>query len=114
LHFEWVWDGRKLWIVQADAEGPFSGEDPTAVLSLTIACPVVGSLRVFRVAAGADYELYGKLQNAAAYAAFDYHMPPFFIVDDPDAVKCILEGKMRNDFRDDLSELVARPLIIRT
>jgi predicted house-cleaning noncanonical NTP pyrophosphatase (MazG superfamily) len=114
LHFEWLWDGRKLWIVQADPEGPLGGEDPTAILSLTIPTPVIGSLGVFRIASGADYERYGKLQNAAAYSDLGYQMPPFYIVNDHHTIKCILNGEMTTDCRDDLNELVARPLIIRT
>lgn len=114
IHFEWVWDGKRLWIVQADAAAPLHGVDPTTVLPSQILTPNVGGLQVFRVAEANDYERYVKLRNAALYRKFGYKMPPFFIVDNHDAISRVLAGEILPEMERDLQEMVKRPLILRT
>jgi hypothetical protein len=113
LHYEWVWDGQCLWIVQADAEEPTKGQDPT-ILSASLPNIEVGALRVFRLATEADYTQYGKLANAALYRRLGYEMPPFFIADDITVVNELLQGIARQDLEHDLTQLIQRPLMIRT
>lgn len=114
IHFEWVWDGRRLWIVQADTAAPLKGVDPTIVLPSRIETPNVGDLQVFRVADGNDYERYIKLRNAALYMKLGYKMPPFFIVDNREVISRILAGEIPPEMERDLQEMVKRPLILRT
>lgn len=114
MHFEWVWDAKRLWIVQADAAEPAHGIDPTAVLPATIQTASIGRLQVFRPAAASDYERYEKLRNAALYKTFGYDMPPFFLADDRSAIADLLSGEISPGIEQDLKELVKRPLIIRT
>lgn len=114
IHFEWVWDGHRLWIVQADAAEPADGTDPTAVLPPKIYMAKIGRLEVFRHAETGDYERYGKLRNAALYKRLGYVMPPFFLADDPSTIASLLSGKISPEVEQDLRELIKRPLIIRT
>jgi predicted house-cleaning noncanonical NTP pyrophosphatase (MazG superfamily) len=114
LHFEWVWDGERIWIVQADAEESSGGKNPTAMLPASLATIEVGALHVFRSAADADYARYRKLGNAALYRKFGYKMPPFLITDDTVAIGQLLEGVVTDDLERDLSQLLQRPLMIRT
>lgn len=114
IHFEWVWDGKRLWVVQADAAEPTHGVNPTAVLPSKIETPNVKSLRIFRPAESSDYERYVKLRNAALYRQFGYDMPPFFIADDHLTIAHLLSGTIPTEMERDLEELLKRPLIIRT
>ena len=114
IHFEWVWDGRKLWIVQADAEEFGNGKDPTVALTMSISEVDIGNLDSFRLAEAADYEIYHKLRNAALYRELGYEMPSFFVIDDPSAIARILRGDFFDDLEKDLDSLTKRPLIIRT
>ena len=114
IHFEWVWDGRKLWIVQADTEESTGGTNPTLVLKTSIPKVDIGALRCFHVAESIDYERYDKLRNAALYKTLNYKMPSFFVFDDPAAISKILEGDIFDDIEKDLDSLINRPLIIRT
>ena len=113
IHFEWVWDGRRLWIVQADAEEMATGIDPTSKLP-SIPRTDIGTLHTFHRAEAADYEKYIKLRNAARYRELGYDMPPFFVADDPSGISRILRGDIFDDLEKDLVDLTRRPLIIRT
>ncbi len=114
MHFEWVWDGKRLWIVQADAAELADGIDPTAVLPAKIQTASIGPLQVFRLADASDYQRYGKLRNAALYKQFGYDMPPFFLADDRSTIANLLSGIISPEIEQDLNELIQRPLIIRT
>lgn len=114
LHFEWVWDGERIWIVQADAEESTDGKNPTAMLPASLPTIEVGALHVFRSAADEDYAQYRKLSNAALYRKFGYKMPPFFIIDDKAAIDQLLQGVVTDDLEKDLKQLIQRPLMIRT
>jgi predicted house-cleaning noncanonical NTP pyrophosphatase (MazG superfamily) len=114
IHFEWVWDGQRLWVVQADAEESVSGIDPTSVLPAKILTADVRPLRVFRLAESGDYERYRKLRNAALYQKLGYDMPPFYVTDDPLTIRRILRGETTDELDLDLANLIQRPLIIRT
>ena len=113
IHFEWVWDGRRLWIVQADAEDEATGIDPTSKLR-SIPRTNLGTLQTFHLAEAADYEKYSKLRNATRYRDLGYDMPPFFVADDPSRISRILRGEIFDDLEKDLVDLTKRPLIIRT
>lgn len=114
IHFEWVWDGRRLWIVQADPAEPAQGRDPIAVMPAKIKTASIGRLQLFRLAEASDYEHYGKLRNAALYKTLGYDMPPFFLADDRSEIACLLSGEISPGIEQDLEELIKRPLIIRT
>ncbi len=114
VHFEWVWDGHKLWIVQADPEESASGTDPNSTLPTAIPKVEIGELRAFRLAKPDDYESYGKLRNVDLYRRLGYEMPPFFVADGPAVISRILRGDVSDDLERDLFALIKRPLIIRT
>jgi predicted house-cleaning noncanonical NTP pyrophosphatase (MazG superfamily) len=114
IHFEWIWDGKRLWVVQADPEELASGDDPTAVSPVKIPRVDAGSLRVFRRAGAVDYERYHKLRNAALYQTLGYRMPPFYVADHSSMITRVLAGETTDDLEKDLANLINRPLMIRT
>jgi predicted house-cleaning noncanonical NTP pyrophosphatase (MazG superfamily) len=114
IHFEWVWDGEKVWIVQADPAEPTHGVDPTTQLPIKIHTSSIGHLQAFHPAEAIDYERYGKLHNAALYKKLGYVMPPFFLINDPNTMASLLSGRLSPAIEQDLKELIKTPLIIRT
>ncbi|MCI0722875.1 MAG: nucleoside triphosphate pyrophosphohydrolase [Acidobacteria bacterium] len=113
-HFEWIWDGKKVHIVQVDAAEPTTGVDPHALLPAHIAAVEVSSLRVFRPANEQDYGRFTKLRNAKLYRQLGYAMPVFYVADEPGVMSAILAGRIPPGLGGDLKELTARPLVIRT
>lgn len=114
LHFEWVWDGERLWIVQAEVEVSDKGVDPHALLPPAIAKVSVPALKLFRVADASDYSSLGKLRNAELYSRLGYSMPTFYRAPSESYFPQILKGEVTSELTEDLRILTQRPLILRT
>ena len=113
-HFEWVWDGKAVRIVQADVAEPATGTNPRSLLPIQIHSIEPASLKVFHPANQEDYERYGKLRNVRLYEELGYHMPIFYVIDETEFIWRVLSGQIPPRLEGDLVELTKRPLIIRT
>jgi predicted house-cleaning noncanonical NTP pyrophosphatase (MazG superfamily) len=116
LHFEWVWDGSSVSIVQADSADPVGATmvHPSSLRPETLPQIAIQALRAFRTAERDDFERFAKLHNAKVYADVGYQMPPFFVLTDNVVIGEILSGNITPELTLDLAELTKRPLIIRT
>lgn len=115
VHFEWVWDGRKVYVVQADECNTIAqGVDPTKLFSA--ACPfrLETGLQAFREADDADYNTYSKLANARIYREIGYKATSFYVLNDGGVVEEVLGGACGDALTQDLRELTKSPLVIRT
>jgi predicted house-cleaning noncanonical NTP pyrophosphatase (MazG superfamily) len=116
VHFEWVWDGHAIYLVQADGcDDTAGGVDPKDLVQLPPKRRISGSsLRLFREASAADYQDYRKLANVRLYRELGYEMVPFYVLDDQVELKRLVEeGRCSDDLKADLEVLAARPLVIR-
>ncbi|HWH59728.1 MAG TPA: nucleoside triphosphate pyrophosphohydrolase [Terriglobales bacterium] len=114
VHFEWVWNGDAVRIVQVDTAEASAGVNPHSVLPTQVPDIPPDSLAIFKVATSDHYRRYGKLRNAKLYRELGYQMPAFYVLDDPETRTRILKGEMPESLEHDLGELTKRPLIIRT
>lgn len=116
VHFEWVWDGATIHIVQADACDLVShGVAPESLIALTTGKVADSSLKAFRIARPNDFSKYRKLANAGIYNDLGYQMPNFYVLDDPCEIQHIVEfGRCSANLIHDLLQLTIRPLVIRT
>lgn len=114
LHFEWVWDGKRIWVVQAEAADIASGIDPASVIPEHLPRVNIGALKLFRLANENDYKVYRKLRNAREYSDLGYQMPNFYVLDNRKEIESILKGVLSDDLKADLSELTKRALMLRT
>lgn len=117
VHFEWVWDGRVLHIVQADAcDSVPGGVEPMQCVQVPPRAKTShGTLRAFRLASDDDFKKYRKLANARLYRELSYDTVPFYVMDDEAELRLMLdEGRCSDALREDLATLTARPLVIRT
>jgi predicted house-cleaning noncanonical NTP pyrophosphatase (MazG superfamily) len=114
LHFEWVWDGSAIWVVQADIAEARKGLAPKSLRPDRMPDIALGSLVLFQPASSEHYDQYPKLRNVKVYRELGYEMPAFFVLDDAAAIKSVLSGKLPQPLEHDVRELTKRPLIIRT
>jgi predicted house-cleaning noncanonical NTP pyrophosphatase (MazG superfamily) len=114
MHFEWVWNGSALRVVQADIADLTGGVDPHRLVPDEIPTIAVDDLSSFKTATEKEYQAYGKLRNARLYRALGYEMPTFYVLDAPKQLKAILGGALPEGVRRDLEKLTKRPLILRT
>jgi predicted house-cleaning noncanonical NTP pyrophosphatase (MazG superfamily) len=113
VHYEWVWDGRIVYIVQADRETTNGGEDPTVhkterqnFLRITPRC-----LARISQKHGSKYE---KVRNVFTYIKLGLPAADLYILDDQEAIAQLAQGVVLNALRNDIEQLVSSVLIIRT
>ncbi len=117
IHFEWVWNGQTVMLVQSDCVTASGGIDPRTVLPKHIpelASSASGGLSMFRTADTQDFTTYRKLGNARLYGGLGYQMPPFYVLQDPTVIGALVNGNIPPELVGDLTALTLRPLIIRT
>lgn len=113
VHFEWVYDGDYLYLVQADEEKSSSGIDPTK-----LSCkPEEGNkstdrnfphcLRMLRAEDTERYKPYAKIQNPLLYRRLELSTAPLYILDDKNTLKSLAEGVVPPDLELDLQVLTS-------
>lgn len=117
VHFEWAWDGKTVYVVQADEYGNKNGGvDPRSLVKTPVAANLSGKeLKVFRLATAQDFCTYRKLGNAKLYQDLGYNMVPFYVLDNPHELRVLLSnGQCSEALLADLELLSKQPLVIRT
>lgn len=115
LHFEWVWDGKTVWIVQADTCTANIGIDPNSLLPKSVKPVKSTSLQHFREVTETDIAKYRKLGNTKLYSELGYHPPAFYIIEDISIIEELIRGNPRSSIVDDLAKLTANePLVVRS
>ena len=115
VHCEWLWDGRFIYVVQADqASERQSGISPESLLAGAQDSGLPNPLRVFRPANRKDTEHSKKLRNHFLYADNGFRQPPFYLLDESAVIRELVGGTVRTDLFSDLDTLTKRPLVIRT
>ncbi|HHH1032317.1 TPA: hypothetical protein ACPZQF_002995 [Yersinia enterocolitica] len=116
LHFEWVWDGRTMYIVQADeCDAVEKGVNPTTLVKEYITENVSEHLNLFSTASEGDYKVYRKLKNAKLYRELGYKGTKFYILKDAQTLSKLLnEAQCSTELISDLEQLTKQPLVIRT
>ncbi|MBT9523419.1 MAG: nucleoside triphosphate pyrophosphohydrolase [Dechloromonas sp.] len=114
LHFEWVWNGKKIYIVQSDTCDEQAGVNPYDLLPKAIPAVSTETLNCFRKATKSDFDKYRKLSNTKLYTDLGYVLPDFFVLDDQKLIKELIDGNLSTVLADDLKLLTTRPLVFRT
>jgi predicted house-cleaning noncanonical NTP pyrophosphatase (MazG superfamily) len=115
VHYEWLWDGRFVHVVQADQEPERqSGASPESFVppAPSSSAPIV--LRLFKQAEHADGAASGKLRNHFRYADDGFAQPPIYVLREPEVLSHVLSGSVDRVLLSDLEALTVRPLVIRT
>lgn len=111
FHFEWVWDGAQVWIVQADKEhtdrGPRPGsESPSRVP------PLPTNLQSIRPWQASESD-WTKLAALRTFSKCRLETPSVLIIEG-DAMKDILDDARGSRTRREFSNLFDAPVVIRT
>lgn len=116
LHFEWVWSGSQMYIVQVDqCDITDTGVNPTKLVKKYQPDVSFENLILFRNVKDLDFKTYRKLENARIYRELGYGETPFYILKDSSEIRRFLTtGKISAELFRDLYTLTSRPLVIRT
>lgn len=120
VHFEWIYDGDYIYLVQADEETPTDGLDPLKYVDKTLDAHTLNDknfpccLHVLKANDSERYKMYAKIQNPLLYQRINQSTAPLYILDDEQTLRALAEGTITDKLLNDLRVLTSRPLIIRT
>ncbi len=117
LHWEWVWDGGRIWIVQCEPADGGSGIKPSSLVKESPLAPDLSNdqLNHFKIAGEDDFVKYRKLANARLYRELGYSLPKFYVCQDRDLLASIQSGQgVPDSLLSDLQLLCKSPFVIRT
>lgn len=114
VHFEWVWDGRRIYIVQADEAKKLTGVNPTAI-SRTLVTPVVDYQPKCLAEINQEHAAkYHKIKNVYTYLTLKLPITKIYVLDDQEVLTAIRNDSPPPDLISDLESLVPASLVIRT
>ena len=119
-HFEWVYDGDYIYLVQADEETPTDGINPMKNACETLAADEsIDSgfpycVHMLKAEDAGRYGQYAKIHNPLLYHRIGQSTAPLYILDDAETLKALASGTITDLLEKDLRVLTSRSLIIRT
>ncbi len=111
IHFEWVWDEKHIYIVQADQESDKEGVDPKNINDYN-------TLKNFQPLALIELdevyaEKYSKIKNVLIYKKLGLPVAPLYILNDINILNQLSKGNIPESLNIDIEKLIQTPLIIR-
>jgi predicted house-cleaning noncanonical NTP pyrophosphatase (MazG superfamily) len=116
VHFEWVWDGHAVFIVQADEESEWHGHNPVQEHEARNYKAIDLKPRSLRRVTAEDTSAarFAKIANVFTYLKLRLPTAPLYILDDQKAIRHLSNGKVPTNLQADISEMVKGSLVIRT
>lgn len=120
VHFEWVYDGYHVYLVQVDEEVATDGINPMKIAHSIF--PTEGTtddgfphcVHLLRTEDADRYKQYAKIQNPLLYHHIEQSTAPLYILDDEATLDALAKGTIADGLEKDLHILTSRSLIIRT
>ena len=112
IHYEWVWDGKRIYVVQADQGKNITGVDPRKVytkhdIQNTFEPKCLEEISVELA------EKYHKISNVLTYKKLNLPTARLYILKDQAIIKELSEKNVPESLKDDIKELVKGSLVIR-
>jgi predicted house-cleaning noncanonical NTP pyrophosphatase (MazG superfamily) len=114
IHFEWVWDGVRLWIVQADPIADIVGEPPSALRWPKTRCEAPPSLSILIPERQVEEGRWSKLDCVKVFRACGLPTTSLWVLSDRETLAQLREGECSSNLQRDLQSLLAAPVVIRT
>lgn len=113
VHFEWVWDGYQLFLVQADEEVEETGIDPTQIYHRQQRIESGFSPQCLQVITQDHSLKYNKIRNVFIYFKLGLPITKLYVLDDQIIIKKLASGEVPKELQSDIKALVKESLIIR-
>lgn len=112
-HYEWVWDGNRLWVVQCDFESTPVGDPPNSRWTAPIGA-AVPPLTVFKEDTQAQ-KPWNKVNCVAAIRNAGLPAATLFVLEDSSVIESLAEyGAAPPDLAADVQSLSSSPVVVRT
>jgi predicted house-cleaning noncanonical NTP pyrophosphatase (MazG superfamily) len=113
IHYEWVWDGSQLFVVQADREDIKIGAPPKDQWPYDPPSEKLGGLVVLRELSEVTSE-WKKLATSRLMRELGLPSVPQYVLDAPSELQSLARGKRSAELESDLEILLRWPVVIRT
>jgi predicted house-cleaning noncanonical NTP pyrophosphatase (MazG superfamily) len=113
LHFEWVWDGQILWVVQVDGEEETISSPPGSEWVPTPQPTIAPVLTVFVPESNASRP-WSKTECVREFRECGLPSPQVFILEDADSLAMLGRGEISMAVAADIEALLRVPTVIRT
>lgn len=112
IHFEWVWTGETVYVVQADHEAAIVGVNPTDLKHLKV--EKHSFIPKVLKPISQEHEIkYNKIRNVFVYLKLNLPTTHLYILEDAKIIDELASGKVGNELKEDLRQLVTKSLVIR-
>lgn len=117
FHLEWVWDGARAWIVQADVveehTGPAPGDAWAPTRGLVVNKEDLSAFRLFDPLAEWGHD-WPKLKGVSLFAEVGLPSTNLFVLEGEHVLQELADGCVPTQVREDLRILASGHLLIRT
>lgn len=111
-HFEWTWDGRRVWVVQCDFERVPRGRPPGSEWKPRPQQPV-SNLRTF-VDARKAVGPWRKADCVRTFASLELPTASLYVLEDAEILARIANGTVPSSVQEDIDQLVHVPIVVRS
>lgn len=113
LHYEWVWDGNTIYLVQADQEHAVNGVNPTKIYQSKSTKQHVFIPKCLKQINEQHAKRYNKIRNVFTYIKLGLPNAKLYALDNQSVINDLALGKVASELEEDIKELVKGSLVIR-
>jgi predicted house-cleaning noncanonical NTP pyrophosphatase (MazG superfamily) len=113
VHFEWVWDGQNIFIVQADSATQVGGVNPKKDPNFSQRRHSEFNPKCVVPITKEHAKTFQKIHNVFTYLDLNLPITKLYALDDENVLNRVAQNDVPRDLRDDLAELVKGSLVIR-
>lgn len=111
-HFEWTWDGSRVWVVQCDLERVPRGRPPGSDWQPEPQ-QALSDLRTFVDARQASGP-WQKADCVRTFASLDLPTANLYVLEDAEMIARLANGMVPPSVQDDVDQLVRVPVVVRS
>lgn len=112
-HFEWLWDGTIIWLVQKDMEVIEKGTKPGSNWKYKDIVIAKDKLKVLKVDDKCNNQ-WNKIENVIIFRKLGLPTSTFFVLEDVEAMRLLLNNQKSLRLEEDLKIVAVYPIVIRT
>lgn len=113
VHIEWIWDGKRLWIVQCDDESDLKSAPPGKCWLDRARSSTVSRLELL-VPLLMARTIWPKVQAVRDFHDRGFPTASIYILEDAEVLQTLAQGQLSDELTRDLNQLLSLPIIIRT
>lgn len=114
VHFEWIWDNKHIFLVQADEERLLSGVDPVKQHKNRSYRPSFFREACLERVNKTHASKFAKIHNVFTYLELGLPITTLYILSDQNIITSLANHDLKPELRQDLEHLVKGSLVIRS